>query len=233
MQVVILAGGLGTRLRPLTAGLPKCMLPVAGKPFLEHQIERLRRHSIRDIVLCVGYLSEAIAAYFGDGHRFGVHLTYSWERDGLLGVAGALKNAEPLLDSDFVLTYGDSYLPLDYRGVMCRFHQTDRLALMVVYRNENRWQPSDVAVRDGLVVAYDKARQGDGLAYINYGLLALRKRALRLIPPGVPYSEEEFYRELIGRSQMLAQETSQRFYEIGSPQGLAEFQRLMATGGLP
>ncbi len=232
MQMVILAGGLGTRLRPLTAQLPKCMLPVGGRPFLEHQIELLRRHGIRDIVLCVGYLAEAIVDHFGDGHRLGVHLSYSWERDGLLGAAGALKNAEPLLAHEFLVTYGDSYLPLDYCSVMRRFRQSDRLALMVVYRNDNRWQPSNVAVRDGLVVAYDKERRGDGLAYINYGLLALRKRALRLIPEGTPCPEEEFYRQLIGRGQLLAQETSHRFYEIGSPQGLAEFRKLMAVGGL-
>lgn len=230
--MVILAGGLGTRLRPLTERLPKCMLSVDGKPFLEHQLALFRRHGIRDIVLCVGYLGEAILRYFGDGHRFGVHLRYSWEEDELLGTAGALKKAEPLLDHDFFLTYGDSYLLLDYKDIVRCFRQLNCLAMMVVYRNDNRLQPSDVRVEDGLVVAYDKEGQGEGRVYINEGLSLLRRRALRLIPEGVPYSQEEFYQELIRRGQLLAYETGQRFYEIGSPQGLAEFRQLTAIGGL-
>ena len=232
MQMVILVGGLGTRLRPLTERLPKCMVAVNGKPFLEHQIGLFRRHGIRDIVLCAGYLGEAILEYFGDGHRFGVHLSYSWEQDRLLGTAGALKRAEPLLDHDFFVTYGDSYLLLDYREIMRGFRQFDCLAMMVVYHNGNRLEPSNVRVKDNLVITYDKERQGEGMAYINEGLSVLRRRALRLVPEGVPYSQEEFYQELIRRGQLLAYETPQRFYEIGSPRGLAEFRQLMAVGSL-
>jgi NDP-sugar pyrophosphorylase family protein len=233
MQMVILAGGLGTRLRPLTERLPKCLVPVGGKPFLEHQIELLRRSGIRDIVLCVGYLGEAILERFGDGHHLGVHLSYSWERQRLLGTAGAIKNAEPLLDHEFFVTYGDAYLLLDYKEIMRHFRQLDCPSLMVVYRNHNRLQPSNVALREGLVVSYDKQRSGDGMVYIDEGLSVLRKRALKLIPEGVPYSQEEFYAELIRRGQLPAYETPQRFYEIGSPQGLAELKHLMAAGGLP
>jgi len=232
MQMVILAGGLGTRLRPLTERLPKCMLPVNGKPFLEHQLELFRRRGIRDIVLCVGYLGEEILGYFGAGHRYGVHLSYSWERDGLLGTAGALKNAEPLLDQDFFVTYGDSYLLLDYKEIMGCFRQLKHLAMMVVYRNRNHLQPSNVRVEEGLVVAYDKEGHHPGWAYINEGLSVLRRRALALIPEGLPHSQEEVYQELIRRGQLAAYETHQRFYEIGSPQGLAEFRSLMVAGGI-
>ncbi|MFQ6019657.1 MAG: nucleotidyltransferase family protein [Dehalococcoidia bacterium] len=231
--MVILAGGLGTRLRPLTERLPKCMVPVGDKPFLEHQIDLLRRSGIRDIVLCVGYLGEAVLERFGDGHRLGVHLSYSWERQQLLGMAGALKNAGPLLDREFFVTYGDAYLLLDYKAIMRRFRQLDCLGLMVVYRNHNRLQPSNVDVREGKVASYSKERSGGGMVYVDEGLSVLRKRALKLIPEDVPYSQEEFYAELIRRDQLQAYETPQRFYEIGSPQGLAEFQHLMAAGGLP
>lgn len=233
MQAVILAGGLGKRLWPLTQRLPKCLLPVGRRPFLEHQIELLRRNGIRDIVLCVGYLGDRILRHFGDGAAFGVRLAYGWELNGLLGTAGAIKNAEAILEREFFVIYGDSYLPLDYRAVMNAFRQSDKLAMMVVYRNCNRYDRSNVAVGDGLVLAYDKENPRPDMVYINYGVSLLRKRALRLIPEGVPFSQEEFYQELIRRGELLAYETPQRFYEIGSRRGLAEFRELVSQGGVP
>jgi len=230
MQMVILAGGLGTRLRPLTEGLPKCMVPINGRSFLEYQLELLSRRGVRDIVLCVGYLGEAILEYFGRGHRYGVNIVYSWERDGLLGTAGALRNAEPLLAPEFFVAYGDSYLLLDYREIMRRFRQSDALGTMVVYRNHDRLERSNVVVRDGRVTAYDKTARLPGMVYINEGLSVLRRRALRLIPSGEPVSQEEFYQELIARGELLACETQQRFYEIGSLRGIEEFQRFIAPG---
>src|SRR3990170_3198034 len=193
MQMVILAGGLGTRLRPLTERVPKCMVPVNRRPFLEYQLELLSQRGGRDIVLCVGHLGEAVLEHFGCGHRFGVHIVYSWERDGLLGTAGALKNAEPLLEPEFFVAYGDSYLLLDYRQIMRRFRESDALGMMVVYRNHDRWERSNVVVRDGRVAAYDKTARLPGMVHINEGLSLLRRRVLRLIPNGEPVSQEEFY----------------------------------------
>ena len=229
--MVILAGGLGTRLRPLTNRLPKCQVPVEGRPFLEHQLELLSRRGVRDIVLCVGYLGEVVLGHFGDGHRFGVNIVYAWERDGLLGTAGALKNATPLLDSEFFVSYGDSYLLLDYRDIMRRFRQSEALGMMAVYRNCDRLERSNVALRDGWVAAYDKTTRLPGMVYINEGLSVLRRRALRLIPDRIPFSQEQFYQLLIRRGQLQAYETEQRFYEVGSPQGLEEFRQLMSVGG--
>ena len=230
MQIVILAGGLGTRLRPITERMPKCMVPVDGKPFLEYQLELFSRHGVRDIVLCVGHLGEAVLEHFGDGSRFGVQIAYSWERQGLLGTAGALKNAEPLLAPEFFVTYGDSYLLLDYQEIIRRFQGSDTLGMMVVYRNRDRLEPSNVVVRDGRVVSYDKTTRLPGMVYINEGLSALSRRALDLIPDGEPATQEEFYRQLIARRELLAYETQQRFYEIGSPRGLEEFRQLIAQG---
>ena len=231
MQMVILAGGLGTRLRPLTQNLPKCLVAIDGKPFLEHQLSLLRSRGIRDIVLCVGHLAEAVLDYFGDGHRFGVDIAYAWERGGLLGTAGALRNAQPLLGPEFFVTYGDSYLRLDYRAIMARFRESEALAMMVVYRNHDRWERSNVALRDGRVAAYDKTTRLPSMVYINEGVSVLRRRALHLVPEGVPFAEEQFYQLLISRGELLAFETQQRFYEIGSPQGLAEFRQFLSTGG--
>lgn len=232
MQCAILAGGLGTRLRPLTERMPKCLIPVNGRPFLEYQLELLARRGVRDIVLCVGHLAEAVLEHFGSGHRFGVSIVYSWEPDGLLGTAGALKNAEPLLAPEFFVTYGDSYLLLDYREIMARFRPSDALGMMVVYRNYDRLEGSNVVVRDGRVAVYDKTTRLPGMVYVNEGLSVLRRRALRLLPEGEAVSQEEFYGGLIARGELLAYETQQRFFEVGSFPGMQEFQRLMTQGAL-
>lgn len=230
MQIVILAGGLGSRLQPLTHRLPKCMIPVNGKPFLEHQLRLLAARGVRDIVLCVGHLGERVLDYFGNGRRWGVDIAYSWERQGLLGTAGAIRNAEALLAREFFVAYGDSYLMLDYGEIMRAFRKSDALGMMVVYRNENRLERSNVVVRDGLIAAYDKQYDLPGMVHVNEGLSVLRRRALRLIPPGIPFTQEQLYRLLIRRRQLLAHETAQRFYEVGSFDGLGEFRRLMAAG---
>jgi NDP-sugar pyrophosphorylase family protein len=234
MQMVILAGGLGTRLRPLTYKIPKVLVPVDGKPFLHHQIELLKERGIHDIVLCVGHLADQIRAYFGDGSRLSVRIRYSEERGMLLGTAGALKNAEPLLEDDFFLLYGDAYLLVDYQGVLRYFRNAvGGLGLMVVYHNADRYERSNVVVRDGRVAVYDKEGRTPGMEYINYGLSVLRKEALSLVPADRPFSQEELYRLLIERGELLAWETKHRFYEVGSEQGLAEFRELVTAGGLP
>ena len=229
MQMVILAGGLGTRMRPLTDELPKVLIPVNGKPFLHHQIELLKEHGIRDIVLCVGHLGDLIRTRFGDGDWLGVRIRYSEERGTLLGTAGAVKNAEPSLEDDFFLLYGDAYLRVDYREVMRYFRRSGAQGLMVVYHNSNRLERSNVVVRDGRVAVYNKDSRTPGMEHINYGLSVLRKEALRLVPPGRPFSQEELYRLLIEQGELLAWEAEHRFYEIGSRQGLAEFRELVAS----
>ena len=226
------AGGLGTRLSPLTKHVPKSLAPVNGKPFLQHQLELFKRNGIRDIVLCVGHLGDQIKSFFGDGSQFGVDIRYSEEREQLLGSAGAIRNAERFLASEFFLTYGDSYLFLDYRAVIDCFRQHNKLGLMVVYRNCNQLDRSNVVVEGDLVKVYDKEGRTPGMEYINYGVSVLRKEAVRLIPPGRPFSQEEFYQLLIGQRQLMAFETHQRFYEIGSPQALAEFRQLVASGAI-
>ena len=232
MQMVVLAGGLGTRLKPLTEQMPKSLIPVNGRAFLEYQLELFKRSGIRDVVLCVGHLGDEIKKYFGDGNGLGVDIRYSEEGDKLLGTAGAIRNAERFLADEFFLTYGDSYLLLDYQDVMDRFRQRGKLGLMVVYRNRNHLDRSNVIVDGGLIKVYDKEGRTPGMEYINYGVSVLRKEAAGLIPPDRPCTQEEFYQLLIGQEQLLAFETQQRFYEIGSPHGLDEFRRLVAVGDI-
>jgi MurNAc alpha-1-phosphate uridylyltransferase len=232
MQMVILAGGLGTRLKPLTESIPKSLIPVNGRPFLEYQLDLFKRHGLRDIVLCVGHLGDQIKEHFGDGSVFGVDIRYSEEGEKLLGTAGAIHKAERFLANEFFLTYGDSYLLLDYGTVLDWFRRRDSLALMVVYRNCNQLDRSNVIVEGDLVRVYDKEGRTPGMDYINYGVSVLRKEALSLIPTDRPYTQEEFYQSLIEQGQLLAFETHQRFYEVGSPHGLEEFRGLVAAGGI-
>ena len=182
MQAVILAGGLGTRLRPLTNGVPKAMVMVHGKPFLEYQVRLLRNGGITSLVLCIGHLGQHIREYFGDGGKYGVDIRYSDDGDTLLGTAGALKRAEPLLADDFFLIYGDSYLFLDYRAIMDYFRQRDKLALMVVYRNEDSREPSNVVTDGESVLAYDKETRTADMTHINFGASVIRKQALTSVP---------------------------------------------------
>lgn len=202
MQAVVLVGGLGTRLGSLTQSVPKPMVVVGGKPFLEHEIGLLKSCGITDFVLCVGHFGEKVEAYFGDGGRWGVRVRYSYDGPRLLGPAGALKRAEGLLDELFFVTYGDAYLRADYRSMMRALVDSGKLGAMAVYENHDQYGRSDVAVSGGRVVRYDK--RGSGMDWVNFGVSALRKRALSLIPPGRECGEEEFYGELIRRDELLA-----------------------------
>ena len=228
LQAVILAGGLGTRLRPLTETIPKAMVPVLGRPFIDRQIELLKGGGVDDLVICAGHLGEAIERHLGDGRRLGVRIEYSYDGPRLLGPAGALKRARKYLGDTFFVTYGDAYLRAPYRKVMGALVGSGGLGLMAVYRNENRHGASDVDVRRGMVVSYDKTSGGRGFSWINYGLTALRREALDFIPQGRACGEEEFYGVLIARKQLLAFPVTKRFYEIGTLESLAEFERFVA-----
>ncbi len=230
MQAAILVGGLGTRLGSLTKQVPKPMVLVGGKPFLEHEIGLLRRSGIEDFVLCVGYLGEKVEAHFGDGGGWGVRVRYSYDGPKLLGPAGALKRAEPLLSERFFVTYGDAYLRMDYRGMMNALVESGKMGVMAVYENHGRHGRSDVVVSGGQVVRYDKGG-GNGMEWVNFGVSALTRRALGLIPTGKEFGEEAFYGELIRREELLAFSVGERFFEIGTPASLSEFERFISGEG--
>ncbi len=226
MQAVILAGGLGTRLRPATARTPKAMVLVNGRPFLEYEVRLLRSGGVDDLVVCLGHLGETIRRRFGSGRSLGVRMRYSEDGPKLLGPAGALKKAEPLLGESFFVTYGDVYLRAPYAALMKRLLSSDKLAVMAAYRNENRHGRSDLRIEGGAVTRYDKTGAG-GMSWINYGVTAMRKRALALIPAGRAVGEEEFYGGLVRRRELLAFPVTRRFYEIGNPDSLDEFTRFV------
>jgi NDP-sugar pyrophosphorylase family protein len=228
--VAILAGGLATRLGPVAAAVPKALVEVAGRPFVVHQLALLREAGIRRVVLCVGHLGEQIEACVGDGRAHGLVVGYSYDGAALLGTAGALRRAAARLGDVFWVLYGDAYLSIDFRAVLAEFERRGELGMMAVMRNENRWDRSNVVFRDGRLVRYDKARLTPDMTHIDYGAAILRHAALARVPPDRPANPADLYRDLVQEGLMSGYEVTERFYEIGSPAGLAETRRFFERG---
>jgi NDP-sugar pyrophosphorylase family protein len=200
------------------------MIQINGKPFLEYQIENLKKNEISDIVLCVGHLSEKIESYFGKGERFGVNIKYSHDGEKLLGPMGAVKNAESLLENNFFIMYGDSYLTLDFKKVHSFFIKENKLGLMVVYKNFNKFDKSNLIVENNLVTAYGENNRTKEMIYIDYGTSVIRKKSLDLIPIDEYFTTGQFFVKLIENKELLAFEADNRFYHIGNPESLEELR---------
>jgi len=225
--VAILAGGLATRLRPVTEKIPKALLTVAGQPFLAHQLRLLRSSGIRKAVLCVGYRGEMIEEQFGDGRSYGVEVGYSFDGPELLGTGGALRKALPLLSNHFLVLYGDSYLPIDYAAAVRAFVASGKPGLMTVFRNEGRWDTSNVWFQDGIIKSYSKKERTADMQHIDYGLGLFDAAVFKRWPAGKVFDLADVYRDLIARNELAGYEVTQRFYEIGSPEGLAELDAML------
>jgi len=228
LPVAILAGGLATRLRDVTGPIPKSLVEVAGKPFVVHQLELLRRQGMTDVVFCVGYLGDQVQAALGDGGRWGMNLRYAFDGPTLLGTGGSLRRALPLLGESFVVIYGDSYLECDYAAVVQAFHTGGKLALMTVFRNADQWDRSNVLFRDGRILRYEKSHQAPDMQHIDYGMGVFSARVFDSYPEGRPLDLATVYQDLIRHDRLAGHEVLQRFYEIGSLEGLAETRRYLS-----
>lgn len=226
--VALLAGGLATRLRPITETIPKALVPVAGEPFLAHQLRLLHSQGLRRVVLCAGYLGEMIERDFGDGAAFGMELEYSFDGPTLLGTGGALRRALPLLGETFIVLYGDSYLPIDYAAVADAFVASGQPGLMTVFHNQGQWDTSNVVFADGTIRHYNKKELTPEMQHIDYGLGILR--AGTLAGREEAFDVADVYRELSRAGQLAGYEVRERFYEIGSHSGLAELDDLLKKG---
>jgi NDP-sugar pyrophosphorylase family protein len=227
--VAILAGGLAKRLRPITETIPKALVNVAGAPFVAHQLRLLHSAGLRRIIICAGYLGEMIEKEIGDGASFDVRIDYSFDGPSLLGTGGALKRALPLLGRQFFVLYGDSYLPIDYRKVALGFVTGDKAGLMTVYRNAGRWDASNVQFEAGQILRYDKKQRTPEMHHIDYGLGILSPEALTSWPDNKPFDLADAYGRLLSENQLSGHEVIERFYEIGSPEGLAELDAFLRS----
>jgi NDP-sugar pyrophosphorylase family protein len=227
--VAILAGGLATRLRPLTEKIPKVLLDVNGEPFLAHQLRLLRDNGIEHVVICTGYLGHLVEEFAGNGSRFGLRVEYVADGPKLLGTAGCLRRALPRLGERFFVTYGDSYLPCDMRAVQATFDAAGKRALMTVYPNGDRWDRSNVFFRDGRLIDYNKKAPTSDMKHIDYGLGLFERRAFDRVPAGVFADLADLYRDLLRAGEVVGHEVPERFWEIGSFQGLEELCRFLSS----
>jgi NDP-sugar pyrophosphorylase family protein len=229
LPVAILAGGLATRLGPLTEKIPKSLISIDGEPFVAHQLRLLQRSAIQRVILCVGHLGEQIERVVGNGSSFGVQVTYSYDGATLQGTAGAIRTALPKLGESFFVMYGDSYLACNYAAIEQEFLRGGKWGLMTVFRNEGQWDASNVEFEGGRILAYNKKHLTPRMRYIDYGLgvfhadAFLRTRAIDLA---------DVYAELLQADQLAAMEVRERFYEMGSPAGLEEMKSFLSRQGL-
>ena len=231
--VAILAGGLATRLRPITEKIPKLLVEVAGEPFFSHQLRLLKKAGLTRIVLCVGYLGEQIVAQYGDGAQWGVQIDYSFDGPKLLGTGGALIQALPKLGDAFYVLYGDSYLPIDYLAVGDFFQRSGLPGLMTVYENRGRYETSNVWFEHGTIQLYDKKNPVPRMQHVDYGLGLFRAAAFEGFARDAVVDLAEVQKALVARHQLAGYEIKQRFYEIGSPAGLNELDALLQAGQVP
>jgi NDP-sugar pyrophosphorylase family protein len=225
--VALLAGGLATRLRPLTEQVPKAMLDVAGEPFIAHQLRLLRHEKISRVVICAGYLAEQISAYVGDGSRFGLSVGYKIDEPRLLGTGGALRATLDQLGDEFLVMYGDSWLDTAYAPVVDAFRASGHPALMTVFRNEGQWDTSNVWFEDGRIRLYDKRERLPQMHHIDWGLSMVRAEVLSARPANQPFDLAEVYSDLSRAGKLAGYEVGTRFYEIGSAEGLRETDALL------
>jgi MurNAc alpha-1-phosphate uridylyltransferase len=222
LPVAILAGGLAIRLRPITQTIPKALIEVAGKPFITHQLEYLRKQGISSVVLCIGYLGEMIQEVVGNGSYWNMEVNYSLDGPVLLGTGGALKQALPMLGNEFFILYGDSYLPINFAAVQDAFIKSGQLGLMTILKNQNLWDRSNVRFENGQLIEYDKDSITPKMHYIDYGLGVLKAGSLNEYTAGYPLDLSKVYNKLSLRKQLAGYEVFERFYEIGSHQGIAD-----------
>jgi len=231
LPLAMLAGGLGTRLGALGQSTPKVLIEVNGRPFIAHQLELLRSQGIEHVVLCVGHMGEQVRSAVGSGDKFGMRISYSFDGAQPLGTGGALKRALPELGEAFFVLYGDAYLDVDYSAVQLAFEHSDRLGLMTVFRNQGRWDKSNVVLQDGRIACYNKRSSSPAMQHIDYGLGVLRAAAFADVPAGEPQDLAAIYERLVDRDQLAAWEVTKRFYEIGSLAGLEETRAYLAAKG--
>jgi NDP-sugar pyrophosphorylase family protein len=222
--IAILAGGLATRLGPLTHKTPKSLIPIAGEPFLTHQLRLLQKSGIQRVILCVGHLGEMIEQAIGNGSTFGLTVEYSYDGPALLGTAGAIRTALPKLGENFFVVYGDSYLPCDYPAIAQQFARSKKQGLMTVFRNNGQWDTSNVEFENSRILAYSKTNRTPRMNYIDYGLGVFHAKTFA---QSQAKDLADVYSDLLQTNDLAAAEVHQRFYEIGSLAGIKEMESFL------
>lgn len=224
--VLILCGGLATRLQPITKTIPKSLVLVNDKPMLQHQLDMLQKQGIKHVVLCVGHLGEMIQDTFGDRYK-DILIEYSFDGAKQLGTGGAIKKALSKLSSNFFVLYGDSYLPVTYDPILNFYNTTNKYGLMTVFKNENLYDTSNVIYSDGQIVCYDKKNKTPEMNYIDYGLSIFSTVVFNKYPANCSFDLSQVMTDLVNNKQLAGYEVFNRFYEMGSINGMMELENYL------
>jgi len=227
-DLVLLAGGLATRMKPITESIPKSLIEIAGKPFIQHQLEILKIKGIKKVVICAGKFGEKIADFVKEGSEFGIEIKYSFDGEKLLGTGGAVKKSLPLLSENFFIMYGDSYLDTEFKIINEYFFKKAKIGLMTVLKNEGKWDKSNIEFENGEIKNYNKKYADEKMKYIDYGLGILNKKAFENFENKEVFDLEEVYRNLLNKNDLSGYEVKERFYEIGSFPGLEDTEKYLS-----
>ncbi len=231
--IAILAGGLSTRLRPITNSTPKAMVPINGIPFIDYQLHYLKHQGIEKVVLCLGYLGKMIENHVACGAQYGLNITYSYDGDNYLGTGGAIIKALDLLDEHFFILYGDSFLPIQFKNIQNTFLANQYPALMTIYKNKNQGDKSNVRLKSSNLIEYNKKNPTDDMHYIDYGLSIISKDIFMDLPPHTFLDLADIFFDLSIHQQLSGIDTHTPFYEIGTPEGLHRTQKFLTDFPLP
>jgi len=223
LQLVVLAGGLATRLRPISEKIPKSLIEINGEPFIFHQLRLLKSKGFERVVICAGYLGNMIEDILGNGEKFDLNVVYSYDGEVLLGTGGAIRNAFPLLDEKFMITYGDAYLDFDYDGLNSFIKQNRYSAVMTIFKNEDLFDTSNVLYKNGKIL-YSKMNRSADMNYIDYEFSAVTKSIFNSYKIFDKFDLSDVFEKLSVDGQLGAFEVTNRFYEIGSFQGITDIE---------
>lgn len=225
--IVILAGGLATRLRPLTENIPKSLLDISGKPFISYQLDYIKSQKIKNVVICSGFLGNKIKNFIGDGLQYNLSIKYSFDGETLLGTGGALKKAINLLPNNFFVIYGDSFLPINFEEIKKFYFDNKIENLITIYKNNNRFDKSNIFFKDNRIVNYDKIKNFQDMQYIDYGLSILSKSSLQKYHNKKKFDLGDLFKSLSVENKLYGLEVFKRFYEIGSYEGIKETNKFL------
>jgi NDP-sugar pyrophosphorylase family protein len=230
LPVVILAGGLATRLRPMTETIPKALIDINNDTFISHQLRLLKSKGIEQVTLCLGYLGEQVIDYLKQQNNFDLDIQFSFDGPKLLGTAGAIKQAlknNAIANDQFFVMYGDSYLNCDYLAIQQYFVTKNKQGLMTVFKNSNQWDKSNIEYENNKIIVYDKKNSTNKMHYIDYGLSIFYRTAFDLVPNDQPYDLAELLQLLLSKDEVAAYEVKERFYEAGSFSGIDDLKQLL------
>jgi MurNAc alpha-1-phosphate uridylyltransferase len=230
LPIAILAGGFGTRLGEISKTTPKSLIDIAGKPFVDWQIGLLKKNGYKNVVFCLSHKSKEIQEYLGNGSQFNLNIEYSLDGDKQLGTGGAIKKALPILGKNFAVIYGDSYLPIQYSDPENFFVNSQSLAVMTVYKNQNQFDKSNIDFSSGKVINYDKMDIKSSSNYIDYGLTYFNSSVFDQMPVGKAFDLSIVLKMLTQEKKLDGYEVFERFYEVGSLEGVKELSEILRKG---